>query len=476
MIAWAIPMDTVSHAAWGFVLLHRLPTRLVVAGAVAGAAPDLLFFVPSRIEQIVEHGWRGATLGRDPAIWRAGGPPLPPDLVEAYWRYYVWTHSLVLLGIAAGVGWLLLGRHRNWLWLCLPYALHILMDIPTHERYRTQPFYPFSDWQISGMSWADPRIFWPHLGVLAIGCVWAWRRRQTMLSKLAVVAAIVLCVTTSGVHAQKQLSVFASIVDAGGAPVLALQPADVRVLENGVEAKVISVEPIDWPTKLQLLVDNGVGLGAANINQLRNGILGLLDALPGMEVTIVSTAPQPRFLSRATTDRDVMMKGLALLTPDRGTGRFLEAMMEATQRIERDKDNHFPVIVLVGSTAGERLVLDSDVERLMKRLEQRPTTVHIVLLSGQSQSTIGGDNQVRIGLAVTKYTQGKYENINSATRLATLLPEIGALVAKSSETRSYQLRITVDRPAGASGELGTLSVGSRADLTVKSVSLDGRIP
>jgi membrane-bound metal-dependent hydrolase YbcI (DUF457 family) len=170
-------MDTVSHAAWGFVLLHRLPTRLVVAGAVAGAAPDLLFFIPSRIEQIVEHGWRGVMLGRDPAVWRAGGPPLPPDLVEAYWRYYVWSHSLIVLGVAVGVGWLSLGRHRKWLWLALPYAMHILMDIPTHERYRTQPFYPLSDWQISGISWADPRIFWPHLVVLAAFCVWAWRRR-----------------------------------------------------------------------------------------------------------------------------------------------------------------------------------------------------------------------------------------------------------------------------------------------------------
>jgi len=171
-------MDTVSHAVWGFVLLHRLPTRLVAAGAVAGASPDLLFFLPSRIEQIVEHGWRGALIGREPGIWRADGPPLPPDLVEAYWRYYVWTHSLIVLGVAVGVGWFVLGRGRQWLWLGLPYALHILMDIPTHERYRTQPFYPLWDWQVSGLSWADPRIFWPHLAVIAVACAWAWRRRR----------------------------------------------------------------------------------------------------------------------------------------------------------------------------------------------------------------------------------------------------------------------------------------------------------
>ena len=297
-----------------------------------------------------------------------------------------------------------------------------------------------------------------------------------MRSRLVVVLAIFLFLPTLGVHAQNQFSVFATIIDATGAPVAALQPTDLRIQENEVEATVVKVEPMNWPTKVQLLMDNGAGLGAANINQLRNGVLGLLKALPpGSEVTIVTTAPQPRFLSRATSDRDAMLKGLGLLTPDNGSGRFVESLNDATQRIERDKGDYFPVIVMAGTTAGDRNVLDSDVERLMKRLEQRPATVHVVLLSGQTQST-GGGNQLEIGLAVAKYTRGTFENINSATRLATLLPEIGALVAKSHEIQSRRFRITVDRPAGASGDLGRVSIGGRSGLTAKDVSLDGRIP
>ena len=57
-------------------------------------------------------------------------------------------------------------------------------------------------------------------------------------------------------------------------------------------------------------------------------------------------------------------------------------------------------------------MLDSDVERLMKRLEQRPTMVHVVLLSGQAQASVG--NQIEVGLAVTKYTGGQFDSINSA--------------------------------------------------------------
>jgi hypothetical protein len=142
-------MDTFSHAAWGYATLNRQP-RLRWWGALAGAAPDLLWFVPR--------------------IWRADGPPLPPELVESYFRYYVYTHSLVLLGVVTAM--LVATRWRRYAWLAIPYALHIVMDIPTHERYQTQPFYPLSSWHFDGLTWADPRIFWPN--TLALVVVYAW--------------------------------------------------------------------------------------------------------------------------------------------------------------------------------------------------------------------------------------------------------------------------------------------------------------
>lgn len=169
-------MDTLSHAAWGYVALRHGGTRMAWRGALAGAAPDLLFFVPSTIERVVERGWAGLSVGREPGIWRAGGPPLPLELVEAYHRYYVFTHSLVLLALLVCALWVL--RRRQWVWLAVPFALHVLMDIPTHERYLTQPFYPLSSWSISGLSWADPRIFWPNIVALVAAYGWIWRRRQ----------------------------------------------------------------------------------------------------------------------------------------------------------------------------------------------------------------------------------------------------------------------------------------------------------
>ena len=165
-------MDTLSHAGWGWVASKH--KGLAWWGALAGAMPDLLFFIPSRIEQLVEHGWRGLTIGNDPAIWRTGGPPLPADLVEAYWRYYVWSHSLVVLGVVTIA--VLMTRARRFAWLAVPYTLHILMDLPTHERYEGRPFYPISDWHFIGLTWGDPRIFFPNVFALLVA-IWVVRRR-----------------------------------------------------------------------------------------------------------------------------------------------------------------------------------------------------------------------------------------------------------------------------------------------------------
>lgn len=275
----------------------------------------------------------------------------------------------------------------------------------------------------------------------------------------------------------KQLQVFASVVDAKGVPVGSLEPADIRLTENDADAIVTKVEPVNWPIKLQILVDNGVGLGSGNINQLRTGIIGLLEALPpNLEVTIVSTAPQPRFLTRATTDRAAMMKGLDVLSPDSGAGRFVESLSEATQRIERDKTDSFPVIVSVGTNMGDRNMRESDVETVMSRLQKRPTIVHVVMFSGSGQAGSGGGNQLEVGLMVTKATRGRYEGINSATRLATLLPEMGSEIAKAIERQSRQFRITADRPASASGNLGRIGASTKSPLVLTAVSLDGRLP
>jgi hypothetical protein len=288
-------------------------------------------------------------------------------------------------------------------------------------------------------------------------------------------AVAFICAGTADVAAQRQIQIFASILDANGAPATSVSPDDLRVMENGVEGRITNIEVVEWGLKLQLLIDNGIGTGSENLIHLRNGVRGLLETLPeGIEVTMVTTAPQPRFLVRATTDRAELLRGVDRLAPDSSAGRFIESLNEATQRIERDKSDFVPIIVSLGSTAGDANVRERDIEQLMRRLQQRPTTVHVVMLSAPQRSSTGGVNQAEVGQAVTQMTRGRYENIAAGTRIATLLPEMGEMLAAAHQRLGSQFKLTFERPAGASGELGQLSMGARSNFTIASVSLDGR--
>ena len=273
--------------------------------------------------------------------------------------------------------------------------------------------------------------------------------------RVLLAAALGLGLATPVVVAQapKQIQIFASVLDGTGAPAKSLDIRDIHVTEDGVDATVTKVEPLDWPVKLQLLLDNGVGLGEGSIQPLKAGVQALLAAMPlNLEVTIVGTAPQPRFLARATNDRTAMQQGIELLGSDRGVGRFVESLLEATQRIERDASDFFPIIISVATTSGDRDMKERDVERIMALLAARPTTVHVVL-----------------------YTGGTYESINNATRLASLLPEIGRTVAAAVERHRQQFRISANRPAGATGDVGKVNVGVKSPLVTAGLSFDGPV-
>lgn len=298
-----------------------------------------------------------------------------------------------------------------------------------------------------------------------------------MRRRLLVAALLSVGMFAVDASAQRQLQLYATIVDGTGAPAASVSVEDVKVQENGVEAKVLKVEAIEWTTKVQILLDNGSGIGSANLNSLRNGVRALIEALPpGLEITLVTTAPQPRFLVRATTDRQAVLAGVDRLAPDSTAGRFVESLGEALQRFERDKTDFFGVIVTLGTTFGDNRVLDRDVSQIFERAQKKPTTVHVVMVStGAGSSASGGVIQQEVGTQVAKLTGGRYEGINAPSRIATLLPEIGAQVAKATQGPNRQFRITTERPgSGANDAPAKISMSARNGLAVTSVTIGSR--
>lgn len=295
-----------------------------------------------------------------------------------------------------------------------------------------------------------------------------------MRLSLIVTAMLVVVLASTAVVAQRQLRLLVTVSDPGGAAVQTVDPKDVRITEDGADATVTKVEPVERVPKVQILIDNGLGFPSQSIGDLRKGVTLLLEALPpDIEITLVTTAPQPRFLERATKDRQRLLDAVNRLAPDSGAGRFVESLAEATERIERDKEQDAGyVIVSMGTSSGDTNVRERDIKQIQERVLKYGAIVHVVLLNSVGRSS-GGAIQGDLGQAVAQMSGGRFENIAVANRVVTLLPEIGSEMAKTLGGSATVLRVYVERPNGKSGDLGQISVGV-AGKNVSSVTLDRR--
>ena len=299
------------------------------------------------------------------------------------------------------------------------------------------------------------------------------------MRRMLCVAVIGLVALWNGgvrVSAQKQQQLFISITAPDGKPVTDLKQDEVTITEDGVDCKTVKLEPIDWPIKLQVLVDNGKAT-TTPINSMRDGLKAFFEQLPdGVETSLYVTAGSPRPIVKAATDRQKLIDAIPLIAPDNGVGSFFDAIIEATGRVDKDKTPHFPVIVMVASDLGRATGSDRDYQKMQETVLKRAATVHVIMLAvGGGLTLSGGSAQTEIGLSLTKMTGGRYDNINSVTRLATLLPEIGKKIADSNAHQSHQFRVTYERPAGSKNPQPRIGASvSREGAAM--LSLDGHLP
>ena len=297
------------------------------------------------------------------------------------------------------------------------------------------------------------------------------RCRRSRLWRV-LVTVLLVAGATSNTTAQQQFQFFLSAANAAGARVTDLKPEEVAVSEGGRPARVVRLDPVAWPVKVTVMVDNGMGTGNFLV-QYRNGLKGFFAALPtGVEASLLTLAPQPRWVVRRTNDRVQLMSGVDRISPDNAGARLLDALVEESDRIEKENKEatlYYPVVVIMSTTGPEGSTpRDRDLDRMVRQFKGRAARVHVVMLGTNqtSPNSIVGARQVQAGKLLADETGGRYEAIAAATRIATLLPEYGEIVADAHEFQSQQYVVTVERPAGATGVLGELAMGlTRPGLT-----------
>jgi hypothetical protein len=281
---------------------------------------------------------------------------------------------------------------------------------------------------------------------------------------------VVIVIGAPPVAAQKTQQIFIKVTGEKG-PISDLQVGDVAVMEDGTAAKVLKLEPAG-PMKIQVLLDNGP-VNTAQMNSLREGLKAFFEKIPeGVEMSLYTTAPQGRPIVKSSTDKKKLIAGIDVIAPDRGAGLFFETLLDAVDRVNRDKTPGFPLILMIGSDVGAENIKDNDVTDMQQKVFKNLITIHVVLVTGGSSGSSRSGAQPEIGMTMTRVTGGRYENINGITRLATLLPEYGERIAQAALQERDWYRVTYE----SSGKKGTNVGISVARPGTVSTSRDGRMP
>lgn len=278
---------------------------------------------------------------------------------------------------------------------------------------------------------------------------------------------LIAAVAVAGANAQQQITFFLSATSLTGEHVADLKPEDVAVAEDGKPANVVKMVPINWPVKVTVLVDNGFETGQL-LSQYRAGLKAFLAALPsGVEASVITLAPQPRWLIRHTSDAEQLQKSIDRLAPEQtSSSRMVEGLIEAANRIEQENRKqvvHFPVVVVLSTTGPEgSTAREAEVDKMARQIQTYPARVHVIMLSATvNPNSLSGARQVHVGKSVADLTGGRYEGIAAATRIPSLLVEFAGMIGEAHAFQSHQYMVTVQRPDGASGALGQMMAGPK---------------
>lgn len=339
------------------------------------------------------------------------------------------------------------------------------------------------------------------------------RRHRWLVGGFAIVVASVTAVAV--LQAQSRFDIFLLAFDKQGLAVTDLELKDFQFRESDKNGTVVRVAPFQWPLKLTVLVDNGrggvagVGTGLTSDNRVdggqespgpdcsvnnlvhyRNGLKKLFDVLPrDVEVTLVATAPNPRFLVRPTTDQVQIQKGVSMLVPEAEfAGRFTDSLTEYAARLDVEFKNltreerppYQPVLIVIGSTALDGSQIERErALKMINSLRNYGVVTHFIMVSPCSMSQDADEGgTVLIAKATQEATRGRYDSIaaGSTTRLNTLLPELGAKIASRHRKQILQYRVTLERPEGVTGPFGNTEISLSRPGVQYIMSLDGTYP
>ncbi len=317
-------------------------------------------------------------------------------------------------------------------------------------------------------------------------------------SRRAAALVFGLAAMSLAVSGQEQFAIYLSALDAGGTPVLQLQASDLTIREEVGSSRIVSVSRFGWPLKVTVLLDNGPRTAEALVHY-RAGLTKFFAGLPpAVPVSLIATAPNPRWLFRETTDKVQIANGIGRITPDDGLGRFSDALIEYAGRLDDEFRNvsaerlqpYLPVLVSIATTHqdGSDVRRDANVQMITSLRKHRVWTTMIMVAPAHVVADPGGlpvvevdeGQNAEIAKAVQEVTGGRYVPVTGSGTSAlssTLLPELAQAIARRYIRQMTQHRIVLERAAGATGPMKAFSLQLlHHPGAAIVVSTDGNLP
>lgn len=170
-------MDILAHMLWANYGARGVNKKLIKKNnrkinlpwvTFWGVFPDLFAFTIAFVTSI-------------PAIFSGEFMHHRPPSFGLAANLYQYSHSLVIWAVVFILAWIISKRPRL---VLLGWALHILIDIPSHAGnfYPTPFLFPISNWKfLHGISWANPIYMITNYSLLLIVTLYIFRKNKLKL-------------------------------------------------------------------------------------------------------------------------------------------------------------------------------------------------------------------------------------------------------------------------------------------------------